>query len=255
MVFKIEQTGEAEPIFDGWDETMIWSCLQNVMGCIYGDSLKHPVSAAAVLGDFCFLGGKPKAEIVLYGVEQSGRDFMILVPQNNEWGNLIERCFGNREKKVVRYAFQKKADIFDRTQLQRAIDLLPNEYTLKMIDEELFWQCKETDWCRDFTAQYENYEMYRKYGLGTVILKNGEIVSGASSYSAYLGGIEIEVDTRKDFRRKGLAFACSAKLILECLNRNWYPSWDAQNMWSAALAVKLGFQFESEYTAYEINLY
>ena len=49
-----------------------------------------------------------------------------------------------------------------------------------------------------------------------------------------------ETDTREDHRRKGLAYACGAKLILECLERELYPSWDAQNMWSVALAEKLG---------------
>ena len=155
-------------------------------------------------------------------------------------------------KKVVRYAFKKEPDVFEKEKLQKAVALLSDEYTLKMVDEELFWRCKDLDWCKDFTVQYADYEMYKKYGLGALILKNGEIVSGASSYSGYLGGIEIEVDTRADFRRKGLAFACGAKLILECLNRGWYPSWDAQNLWSAALAEKLGYRLDYAYTAYEI---
>ena len=78
------------------------------------------------------------------------------------------------------------------------------------------------------------------------------MVSGASSYSGYCGGIEIEVDTREDYRRRGLAFICGAKLILDCLEREWYPSWDAQNPWSAALAKKLGYRFSHTYAAYEI---
>ncbi len=57
---------------------------------------------------------------------------------------------------------------------------------------------------------------------------------------------------REDFRRKGLAYICGAKLILECLDRRLYPGWDAQNKWSAALAQKLGYHIEREYTAYEV---
>ena len=85
-----------------------------------------------------------------------------------------------------------------------------------------------------------------------VIIKDGELAAGASSYSRYKGGIEIEIDTREDHRRRGLAYACGAKLILECLGKGLYPSWDAQNMWSAALAEKLGYHFSHEYTAYEV---
>ncbi len=94
--------------------------------------------------------------------------------------------------------------------------------------------------------------MFKKYGLGVIIEKDGQPVSGASSYSGYNGGIEIEIDTREDYRRRGLAYICGAKLILECLKRGWYPSWDAHNRGSVALAEKLGYHFDYEYTVYEI---
>lgn len=87
-----------------------------------------------------------------------------------------------------------------------------------------------------------------------MVLKDGELAAGASSYSTYREGIEIEIDTREDHRRKGLAYQCGAKLILECLKRDLYPSWDAPNKWSAALAEKLGYRFSHEYIAYEITI-
>ena len=84
-------------------------------------------------------------------------------------------------------------------------------------------------------------------------MKGQKIVSGASSYSSYKDGIEIEIDTHKDYRRKGLAYACGAKLILACLEKGWYPSWDAHNKASVALAEKLGYHFDHAYTAFEIE--
>lgn len=77
-------------------------------------------------------------------------------------------------------------------------------------------------------------------------------MSGASSYSRYHEGIEIEIDTREEYRRKGFAYICGAKLILECLKRNLYPSWDAHNKASVALAEKLGYHYDHTYTAIEI---
>ena len=77
-------------------------------------------------------------------------------------------------------------------------------------------------------------------------------MSGASSYTRYKEGIEIEVDTIETERRKHLAtIACSA-LILNCLEEGLYPSWDAQNMNSVRLAEKLGYEFDHEYVAYEV---
>ena len=252
MVYELRDTEKAGPFFEGWQETLIWSCLQGIMGKIYVDFPEHPASAMAVLGDFCFLAGKPDREFVLS--EQSGgrRGFMIMVPGDQAWEPVIEEGLGGQAKKVVRYAIKKEPGIFDAEKLQAIVEGLPDGYTLQMMDEKLFLRCRETEWCRDFVSQYENYTLYQKYGLGAIVLKDGEPVSGASSYSGYIGGIEIEIDTREDHRRRGLASVCGAKLILECLERGWYPSWDAQNKWSVGLAEKLGYHFDREYTAYEI---
>ncbi|MDY4397537.1 MAG: GNAT family N-acetyltransferase, partial [Eubacteriales bacterium] len=107
-------------------------------------------------------------------------------------------------------------------------------------------------WSRDLVSAFGSYEAFSAHGIGCAVLFGDTVVSGASSYSYYSGGIEIEIDTRADFRRRGLALACGARLILECLDRGLYPSWDAQNLGSLSLAKKLGYEFSHEYPAYEI---
>lgn len=252
MVMELKETKEAAPLFGNWQETLIWSSIQGIMGKIYVDSLEKPASAMAILGDFCFPAGKPEKGFLLDGLKKGRQEFMIVVPQSQAWGDLIETCLGEKAKPVTRYAIKKEGDIFDRGKLQAIVDTLPEGYRLQMIDEELFLYCGRINWCRDWVRQYENYDLYQKHGLGAVILKDGEPVSGASSYSGYMGGIEIEIVTREDYRRKGLASICGAKLILECLKRGWYPSWDAQNLWSVSLAEKLGYHFDYKYAAYEV---
>ena len=54
-------------------------------------------------------------------------------------------------------------------------------------------------------------------------------------------------------RQAGLAQACGAKLILECLDRGLYPSWDAHDRRSLSLAEKLGYHLDHEYPAYIID--
>lgn len=254
-ILKLKKTEAAASLFAGWRETMIDSCLQGVMGEIYADAEENPGSAMAILGDFCFFAGKPSRELAAYKPVDCVRDFMIMVPQDESWAALIEQVYGERAQKVTRYAIRKEEHIWDEDKLREAVAGLPEGYELRMIEESLYRRCKEADWCRDLVAQYENYEQYEKWGLGAVILQGQEIVAGASSYSSYIGGIEIEIDTREDHRRKGLAYICGARLILECLARSWYPSWDAQNPSSAALAEKLGYHFDHAYTAYEIRGY
>lgn len=252
MIEKVINTKLVSSVFEGWEETLIWSCLQGIMGEIYAEKTEHPAAAMAVLGDFAFFAGKPGEELVLHKPERCTQDFIIMVPQNDAWGELIEQCYGGKAKKVSRYAIKKEPDVFDREKLKQICAGLSADYTIKLIDEALYQKCSETDWCRDLVSQYKDYDTYRKLGLGVVILKDQEVVSGASSYSSYHDGIEIEIDTKEAYRRKGLATVCGAKLILECLERNLYPSWDAQNTWSVALAEKLGYHYSHTYTAYEI---
>ena len=35
MVYEMANPSTASALFDGWEETLIWSCLQGVMGKIY----------------------------------------------------------------------------------------------------------------------------------------------------------------------------------------------------------------------------
>lgn len=255
MIAEMKEPQNASRLFEGWQETMIWSCLQRVMGKIYADDPKNPSSAMAILGDFIFFAGEPCKELVLYKPDWCARTFIIMVPQDERWSALIEKCYGKKSKRVERYAMKKEPDVFRPDELQAIIASLPPKYSMQMMDEALYARCRQEYWCRDFVAQYADYGTYRKLGIGAVILKDGEPVSGASSYSSYQDGIEIEIGTKQAYRRQGLATICGAKLILECLNRKLYPSWDAQNKWSVALAQKLGYHFDHPYTAYEIQDY
>lgn len=255
MIYEIKDMTTVTAIFDGWNETLIWSCIQGVMGHIYANHIKHPTSAMAILGDFVFYAGVPSKEIIGYKPDWCKQDFIIAVPRDEQWSAMIREYYGNSAKQVVRYATKKEPDAFDKNKLIRISEGLQAEYTIKLIDERMYNYCRSNEWCRDLVSQYETYKIYKELGLGVVVLKDNIPVSGASSYSSYVGGIEIEIDTRKEYRRKGLASACGAMLILECIKRGLYPSWDAQNKWSLALAQKLGYHFDYEYTAFEISGY
>lgn len=252
MIVKIEDTTKVEALFGDWQESLIWSCLQTIMGSIYADNQEKPSSAMAILGDFCFFAGMPNEEIIGYKPKECNKNFIIMVPQSDEWAEYIVKVYGDKAKKVTRYAIKKEQDVFDLDKLQKVIQSLSEEYSLRMIDEEIYHLCRASDWSVDLVSQYKDYERYKQLGIGAAILKDGILVAGASSYSRYQDGIEIEIDTKEEFRRKGLAYVCGAKLIVECLKRNLYPSWDAHNKWSVALAEKLGYHFDQEYTAYEI---
>lgn len=255
---KNDRMNTIAPLFAGWQESLIWSCLQGCMGEAWADSTENPRAARIVLADFCYFAGKANSELITEDIKTHSRDFLIMVPpldeRGEEWAQEIEKAYGERCKRVERYAIKKEPGIFDKAKLQQIVDSLSPEYEVKVIDEDIFRQSREQDWAKDFTSQYADYEEYRRQGLGVAVTHQGRLVAGASSYTVYCGGIEVEIGTQENYRRRGLASVCGAKLILECMERGLYPSWDAQNKWSVALAEKLGYHFERAYPAFEIYL-
>lgn len=61
-----------------------------------------------------------------------------MVPQNASRAELIEKCYGDKAKKVTRYAIKKEMDIFDVEKLQQAVDSLQPGYALKKMEEEIY---------------------------------------------------------------------------------------------------------------------
>ena len=64
MVYEITNTNNVSALFGNWEETLIWSCLQGIMGKVYADDLNTPTAAMAIIGDFTFFAGKPNVELV-----------------------------------------------------------------------------------------------------------------------------------------------------------------------------------------------
>ena len=257
MIKKITDTQRVTHLFTNWQETCIWSALQGIMGDIYAEDTDHPDAAMVILGDFCFLAGKPNAVLAAFKPATYKKNYIIMVPENEGWSALIEEHYKEEAERNSRFAIHKDKGQFDKEKLAQVIADVPEGYELRMIDKELYDVCLLEEWSADFVSNYKNYAMFEKLGLGVLMIKTDtvELVAGASSYSSYKDGIEIEIVTREDHRRKGLAYRCAARLILECLKRNLYPSWDARTRISVALAEKLGYVFSHEYVAYEITNY
>ena len=65
--------------------------------------------------------------------------------------------------------------------------------------------------------------------LALLFLKNNEVIAGISSGLVYHGAVEVEVATRPDKTREmDLLKKLGAAMILESLNRDMFPLWDAQ---------------------------
>ncbi len=255
MIYKLmkEQLSSLWPLVKGWEETTIWSCLQGHMGRAWSNSPQSPDSARIQVGDFCFFAGAPNEELA--ASRECLNPTSILVPQNGPWAQCLLQTWGGAVRQGVRYAIRKEPGVFDRAHLQALANSLPEGAVLRPMDKALYEQALSMDWSRDLCSQFLSAEDYVNRGLGMAACWEGRLVSGASSYTVYDGGIEIEIVTDPGFRNRGLASACGAALICRCLEQGIYPSWDACDLRSVHLAEKLGYHMSAPYPVFFITSY
>ena len=233
-----------EKLFAGWETPMVQACLQGRMGRV---QTLGKDSALASIGDFCFLAGEPSPELL------TAADAPILVPGSAGWEALIREVLGERAVPFTRYATRREPENFRRDRLIYFTRSLPHGFSIHPIGREIYFTLMEGEWAWDLCGCFADVSDFLEHGLGFVVTHGGMLVAGASSSAACDGAIEIEIDTRPDFRRLGLATACGGKLILECLRWGLYPGWDAHDGRSLALAEKLGYRLDHPYTAYWVE--
>ena len=204
---------------------MVIACLQGIMGQAYVARETEPKAALIVSGEYSFFGGDPSSPDAL---------------------ELVQNLFQVNES-------DRTVVIFNDQLLQRYMDAIPQGYQLAAFDEDLYHQAMAEDWSREFCEVFPSAEEYLNKGFGFGILKEGRLVSGASTMTVYHGGIEIQVATRESYGGKGLAMACSAALIRECVRRGIRPCWDAANLTSKHMALNLGYEYRGEYLTIQMS--
>lgn len=234
-------------LFAAHQDTLILSCLQGHMGYAIADDDENPMSAQIVVGDFCTFAGVPNVELAKKAAAP------IITPMSVDWEPVIEAALAGRIQKALRYSIKKEPDVFDTEKLRAFSQSLDESFQIRPIDEGIYNQAMSESWSEDLCSLFADYNDYSARGIGVAALHQGRLVAGASSYCVYDDGIEIEIDTKPDYRRRGLATACGAKLILECLDRGLYPSWDAHDLRSVALAEKLGYHMDKPYKVYYLK--
>ena len=248
MVYKIDDYSKVEKLFNDWPYEN-WHTVMNQKVRIYVDNPDSPKSAVGCLGGWCFCVGEPNKKLIT----QKQKKWFGLFPKDKKWEKLIKECYPDAEMNT-RYAIKHDA-VFDKEKLQSFVDNLPEGYELKLIDSKVYDLIKKVD---DDDVEYlidwfDNKKQFLELGLGYAVIKDGEVVGGASTAYRFPKGIDIEIDILKKHRRKGLATAAGAKLILDCLERGWRPTWDAANMKSVHLSEKLGYTFNYKYHCFWIS--
>ena len=68
-------------------------------------------------------------------------------------------------------------------------------------------------------VHYSSFAAFRAEGSGAAAWLGGEVVAAASSFLSLDGEVELDVSTQEAHRGKGLAAACIARMLRDCMRR------------------------------------
>ena len=257
---KKEQMGLVAHFFEGIEDSMVIACLQGYMGTAYVRSWKDPKAALIISGEYSFFGGEAQSDDGNYLVEHffdvnpGESSVAIFADQRPEWETALLGCRKNHPKPVVRFGIAQKDYDFDQERLQAYIDSLSPAYQLVPFDEDLYCQAMAEEWSQEFCQVFASAEDFLKRGFGYAVVDGGKLVSGTSTMTVYDGGAELQVATHEAYRQKGLAIVCAAAMVKECSKRGIRPCWDAENLISKKMALKLGYEYKGDYTTIHMHV-
>lgn len=178
---------------------------------------------------------------------------LVIYPYPESWREKIAALAG--EQPLFELARGTFAFAPARFQYHNWEDQIPPGFRMQRIDESLLAQ-SGPEIVAAHGILWRSPGDFVEKGLGYCLLHDDEIVS--TCFSAFVAGErrEISIDTRPDYRRRGLATLTAAALISHCLENGWEPGWECwtDNTPSVRLAEKLGFERGTDYGVYFVDL-
>jgi hypothetical protein len=227
----------------------IEAVLEGSAGDMYIDDPETPRVARSVIGDFQIIAGDASSPVAVKVLKDVRKRDYIAVP--DDWHALLRDTLPGAEPRD-RFAM-RAPERWDTRALARMRSALPEGYSLTRVDRRTvkpFRHLNET-----FVSNFRSLGDYLQRGVGFAVTnEKGEMVAGCSTYTISSRCLEFEIETRSDYRRRGLALVTGARMIEYCLETGLEPCWDAAHEGSAVLAECLGFLRERKYTAYYVPL-
>ena len=208
-------------------------------------------------GKFAFLEGvtpKGPESIGLYNILCRECGEARLVPSDGRWNRWIEDAFPGRFRTVTRFRLAGDETTFDEARLKAAVAAFPEGFVLQPFTEELMRQAEGEEWSSDFQLGLSDPDRAIREGTCFAALQDGMIVSGCTGCILSPELMEVEIITRKGYRKRGMATASAASVLLSCLEKGIRPEWDASSRFTVMLAEKQGFHCVREYQVYEISV-
>ena len=236
-------------LFKTWKKNMVLYGLKSQIGTVYRNS--DGTTSFYDIGNFLYLAGELNSRFWEDFVRQYGLDYKIIISEDTKWQDFLHQQVGLIS--FTRYSFKDKAN-FQVEFLNDLVSQLEKGYNIVPIDNRIYNCLSEEEWSQDLQGDFESYQDFAlKGGFGFVILKNNEVIAGISSGLVYREAVEVEVATRPNEQGNGFTKKLGAAMILESLNRDMFPLWDAHNEASKKVAEFLGYELVEPYEAFELE--
>lgn len=174
--------------------------------------------------------------------EENQKRFKLL--SNNENLDKIVSESNIPLKTGTRYRFR-----FNREHFYSQCYSIPNTYEIKAIDKTILDRLQG----RIIPSfSWDTSHSFLENGKGFCMIHNNDIVCTSFSSSIGRGVMDIGIETNPNYRGKGLGIITAGEMVSYVLDRGYEPCWmcDAENIGSASIAKKLGFELIDSHKTY-----
>lgn len=222
---------------------VIDSVLEGRLGTAWVNDPAVPEAARLDLGCYAVFGGDPFAPGVgrLVAGVPAGRE-----PEGKEW--VIEpsvawrSALGNVHPDLQDRSMQTySASRLDPSRLVAWSRALPAGFVMARMDAAMASQLDE-DLQPHALQVFGGVADFAANGLGFCALDGDRVACAATSYAVSSREVEVAIACRSAYRRRGLARATAAALLVNCLESGLVPAWSASNPVSQYLAERLGYR-------------
>ncbi len=218
---------------------VIDAILEGNLGRALADDSHSPRVARLDLGCYSIFAGDVSSPLVEGWLREIPAPKELLFPDSEAWRSKIRSVHGPRLTDRSMQAFSARD--LNRQKLIQLAAQLPSEFQTVPLDAPRA-ALLDTDLEPHALQVFESAEDFGRRGIGFCALQGEAIASVASSYTISRRHLEIAISCHPAFRRRGLAKAVAARLLLHCLDHDLEPHWNAANPISIHLAKSLGFQ-------------
>ncbi len=217
--------------------------IEGQMGRAYVDDPERTTAWRITVGPFWYFAGDadgPGGRALLAEYPP----YNLLMPSPPAWVAAAREMFGDRLVGFPRYSFS--AESLSESHLSALLDDSPHRDHVARVDAALL---AHPDNYVDI-ADFDSPDDYLERAVGYT-MREGERLAGAAYAQLVCSrGIEVSIFIGEPYRRRGIATALSAALLLECVRRGLRANWDAANLESCGLAEKLGYTPAGVYESY-----